>query len=162
MNVMCIKRDKPVLNHRDLWEAYNRMEVGDRLTVVHSEAMGYGLAEYPPSILFDKKCFAIIPDIDEEDFVIKKQNNKMKKLATTLILSLCVSICFAQKKDSVATDQTPILNILDISKVDSALQTKINRFELKDYNEILNMMRQVINFRVQAYNAANKSAAKKP
>jgi hypothetical protein len=87
----------------------------------------------------------------------------MKRTITILSLSLlCLTAFSQQKKDTAATDQTPILSIKDISTVDSLLQKKINRFELADYQQVLGYLQQIVNLRVREYNIANKpSPAKK-
>jgi hypothetical protein len=81
----------------------------------------------------------------------------MKRFTTTLAISLlCLTASSQAKKDTVATDNTPILSIKDVAVVDSLLQKKINKFELADYNQVLNYLQQLIGARVREYNIANK------
>jgi hypothetical protein len=85
----------------------------------------------------------------------------------TVIIAAVILFSFTassqNKKDTIATDQTPILSIKDVSVIDSVLQKRINKFELADYNQILSYLREIINLRVREYNIANKpSPAKKP
>ena len=81
-----------------------------------------------------------------------------------IILAILFSInANAQtKKDTVATNNTPLLTVVDIAKVDSVLQKKINRFELADYQQVAQMLQLLINERAAIYNKENKPAAKKP
>jgi hypothetical protein len=86
----------------------------------------------------------------------------MKKLLLPTLLVIALSASAQVKKDTVATDATPLFSIRDLSVVDSLLQKKINRFELSDYQQVLMYLQQLSNSRVAAYNAANKQPAKKP
>ena len=82
----------------------------------------------------------------------------MAKYLTLVLIILFSANANAQsnQKDSIATDQTPLFSIREISVVDSILQKKINRFELQDYNEIYRYLQGLANSRVAAYNAARQ------
>jgi hypothetical protein len=87
----------------------------------------------------------------------------MKKTILVFLFVITSVITFAQsKKDSVATDQTPILTIQDLGRIDSLMQRKFTISQQRDYQEILVFMQGIVNGRVQQYNAINKQAAKKP
>jgi hypothetical protein len=87
----------------------------------------------------------------------------MKKTILLFLFVITSVITFAQsKKDSVATDQTPILTIQDLGRIDSLMQRKFTISQQRDYQEILVFMQGIVNGRVQQYNAINKQAAKKP
>jgi hypothetical protein len=60
----------------------------------------------------------------------------MKKLITTTLIIFSLSASAQSKKDTVATDVTPLFSIRDIAVLDSVLQKKINKFELVDYHAI--------------------------
>jgi hypothetical protein len=85
----------------------------------------------------------------------------MKKLITTTLIIFSLSASAQSKKDTVATDVTPLFSIRDIAVLDSVLQKKINKFELVDYQLVLGYLMQLKNERVAAYNKENKPQAKK-
>jgi hypothetical protein len=86
----------------------------------------------------------------------------MKKTILLFLFVITSVITFAQsKKDSVATDQTPILTIQDLGRIDSLMQRKFTISQQRDYQEILVFMQGIVNGRVQQYNANNKQPAKK-
>jgi hypothetical protein len=85
----------------------------------------------------------------------------MKKLLLLSLLVISLSASSQSKKDTVATDNTPLFSIRDLSVVDSVLQKKINKFELADYQQVLMYLQQLSNNRVAAYNKENKPSAKR-
>ena len=91
----------------------------------------------------------------------------MKKITTalfaSLLLTLFVTNAQAQaKKDSVATEQTPLFSIQDIGRIDSLIQRKFTIAQQQDYNAIRAFIVEIVNGRVALYNNQFKSAAKKP
>jgi hypothetical protein len=92
----------------------------------------------------------------------QNKNTMLKRITTTLAISLLCLTVFSQKKDSVATDHTPLFSIRDISVIDSTLKKKVNLFGVDDYNQLLSYLQQLVNQRIREYNVANKpSPAKK-
>jgi hypothetical protein len=88
----------------------------------------------------------------------------MKKTILSFLLVITSVITFAQSKkvDSVATDQTPLLSIQDLGRIDSLMQRRFTISQQRDYQEILVFMQTIVTNRVNQFNAINKSAAKKP
>jgi hypothetical protein len=86
----------------------------------------------------------------------------MKKTILLFLFVITSVITFAQsKKDSVATDQTPILTIQDLGRIDSLMQRKFTVSQTRDYQEILVFMQNIVTAKVNQHNANNKQSAKK-
>ena len=76
MRVLCISKDPPKENHPDLIDAANKIKIGLNYTVVGEEDGCYELSEFPHprKILWSKKCFIPLSDIDETELVKEREN----------------------------------------------------------------------------------------
>lgn len=80
MRVLCVSKDAPLPEHPVLRKAIQDIVIGDPYTVVREVDDKYELAEFPHplTILWLKRCFIPLSDIDETE--MSRDYNVVKAL----------------------------------------------------------------------------------